>query len=233
MSLSLYGTYLVFVILLVIAPGPDTVVVLKNSLAGGRPAGMISCLGVTTGNLVQGTAVAFGVGALIVRSQPVFDSLRVAGVVYLCWLGLQALRSARRGGTGGPLGELDPPAEAQPPAGVPAAGGTAPPGRRHRAPRAFRSWRQGFLSNVTNPKVLAMYLSVLPQFLDRGHSSTAAALALAYTVGILGLAWQVGLVAAVHRARAWIQRRKVRRALDAITGTALIGFGIALAAESQ
>ena len=66
-----------------------------------------------------------------------------------------------------------------------------------------------------------------------GAAILAAALALAYTVGVLGLAWQVGLVAAVHRARAWIRRRKVRRALDAITGTALIGFGIALAAESQ
>ena len=91
MSLSLYATYLVFVILLVIAPGPDTMVVLKNSLAGGRTAGMLACLGVSAGNLVQGTAVALGVGALIVRSQPVFDGLRIAGVVYLCWLGFQAL----------------------------------------------------------------------------------------------------------------------------------------------
>jgi threonine/homoserine/homoserine lactone efflux protein len=228
MSLSEYGTYLVFVILLVIAPGPDTMVVLKNSLAGGTAAGLVTCLGVAAGNLVQGTAVAFGVGALIVRSQPVFDALRIAGVAYLCWLGFQALRSARRDGTGGPLGELGTDGQ---PAGM--AAGTGAGDGRPRARRPLRWSRQGFLSNVTNPKVLAMYLSVLPQFTGRGHGSTAVALALAYTVAVLGLAWQAGLVAAAHRARGWIQRRKVRRALDAVTGTALIGFGIALAAESQ
>jgi threonine/homoserine/homoserine lactone efflux protein len=227
MSLSLYGTYLVFVVLLVIAPGPDTMVVLKNSLAGGRPAGLVTCAGVTAGNLIQGTAVALGVGTLIVRSQPVFDALRVAGVAYLCWLGFQALRAAYRGGSDGPLGALG---TGGGPAGADGPGGTDP---RRRARRPLRWARQGFLSNVTNPKVLAMYLSVLPQFIDRGHGSTAVALALAYTVGILGLAWQAGLVAAVHRARAWIQRRKVRRALDAVTGTALVGFGLALAVEAQ
>ena len=94
MSWSLYGAYLVFVALLVIAPGPDTLVVLKNSLAGGRLAGVVACVGVTTGCILQGTAAALGVGALIVRSQPVFDTVRVAGVIYLCWLGIQALRSA-------------------------------------------------------------------------------------------------------------------------------------------
>lgn len=237
MSLSLYGTYLIFVVLLVIAPGPDTMVVLKNSLAGGRTAGLVSSLGICAGNLAQGTAVALGVGALIVRSQPVFDGLRVAGVVYLCWLGFQALRSAIRSSrTGDPA---DPARSARPVDGAPAApdGAEAAQARRGHGSQLRRHglrWlRQGFLSNVTNPKVLAMYLSVLPQFLDRGHGSTAVALLLAYTVGVLGLAWLLGLVVAIHRARAWIQRRKVRRAMDAVTGTALIGFGVALAAESQ
>lgn len=237
MSLSLYGTYLIFVILLVIAPGPDTMVVLKNSLAGGRMAGLVSSLGICAGNLAQGTAVALGVGALIVRSQPVFDGLRVAGVVYLCWLGFQALRSAFRSSrTGDPADPVSTehqgdaaPAAREGAAAARAVRGNGSPVRRH----GFRWLRQGFLSNVTNPKVLAMYLSVLPQFLDRGHGSTAVALLLAYTVGVLGLAWLLGLVAAIHRARAWIQRRRVRRAMDAVTGTALIGFGIALAAESQ
>lgn len=237
MTWSLYGTYLIFVILLVIAPGPDTMVVLKNSLAGGRMAGLVSSLGICAGNLAQGTAVALGVGALIVRSQPVFDGLRVAGVVYLCWLGFQALRSAFRGSrTGVPADPVSTeqggdaaPAAREGAAAARTVRGNGSPARRH----GFRWLRQGFLSNVTNPKVLAMYLSVLPQFLDRGHGSTAVALLLAYTVGALGLAWLLGLVAAIHHARAWIQRRKVRRAMDAVTGTALIGFGVALAAESQ
>ncbi|MFI9504846.1 LysE family translocator [Nocardia sp. NPDC052566] len=214
MTWANYGTYLVFVVLLVLAPGPDTAVILKNSLVGGRRGGVSTAAGIAVGNLIQGTAAALGVGALITRSQPVFDALRIIGAVYLCWLGIQAFRSARR--ASGTFG-LDT-ADGDP--GVDLSG------------RAFRWWRQGFLSNVTNPKVMALYLSVLPQFLQDGHASTQAALVLAYTVGVLGLAWQLVIVAMIDRARRWIRRPRVRAALDAITGTALVGFGIGLAAES-
>jgi len=209
MTWGIFGTYLVFVVLLVLAPGPDTMVVLKNSLAGGRGAGLATCVGVVTSNLLQGTAAALGVGALIVRSQPVFDAVRIVGAAYLCWLGVQALRSAIRGGSLSALSVVHP-------------------DRRSH----LRRCRQGFLSNVTNPKVLAMYLSVLPQFLN-AHTTTADALLLAYTVGVLGLVWQLLLVVVVHRARTWLQRRRVRRGMDTATGVALVGFGAALALDSH
>lgn len=207
MTWSSYGTYLIFVVLVVLAPGPDTAVTLKNALAGGTRGGLLAICGIAAGNMVQGTAVALGLGALIVRSQPVFFALRWAGVVYLCYLGFQALRSAWRGD----YRALD-----------------------HLGARSssFRRWREGFLSNITNPKVLALYLSVLPQFLDPGRTSTGDALLLAYTVVVLGGVWLLVLMALVHRVREWLRRRKVRRSLDAVTGTALIGFGIALATES-
>lgn len=203
---SSYSTYLVFVVLVVLAPGPDTMVTLKNALAGGTRGGLLAIFGIAVGNLVQGTAVALGLGALIVRSQPVFFTLRWAGVLYLCYLGLQALRGAWRGD----YRMLD------------AMGSRA---------SGFRRWREGFLSNVTNPKVLALYLSVLPQFLEPGRTTAWDALLLAYTVVVLGAVWLLVLMALVHRVRVWLQRRRVRRSLDAVTGTALIGFGIALAVE--
>lgn len=201
-----YGTYLIFVILVVLAPGPDTLVTLKNALSGGKRGGLIASAGIVMGNFAQGTAVALGLGALIVRSQPVFHTLRWAGVVYLCYLGFQALRGAWRGDY----------------AGLDAIGARS---------GSFRRWREGFLSNVTNPKVLALYLSVLPQFLDPNTTSTWDALLLAYTVAVLGGLWLLALVLLVHRVRAWLQRRRVRRSLDAVTGTALVGFGVALATE--
>lgn len=203
---SSYGTYLIFVILVVLAPGPDTMVTLKNSFAGGFRGGLLAVTGIALGNVVQGTAVALGVGAVIVRSQPVFTTIRWLGVVYLCYLGFQAIRAAWRGNYGA----------------------LAHPGARGTG---FRRFREGLLSNLTNPKVLALYLSVLPQFLDPVHGSTLDALVLAYTVAVLGAAWLLGLLLFVHRARAWLGRRKVRRALDAVTGSTLIGFGIALATE--
>ncbi|WP_019812915.1 LysE family translocator [Saccharomonospora saliphila] len=206
MTWSTYGSYLVLVVLVVLAPGPDTVVTLKNSFAGGFRGGLIATAGIATGNVVQGTAVAFGLGTLIVSSQPVFHTLRWLGVVYLCYLGVQAIRSAWRGD----YATLD-------------AAGTRSSG--------FRRFREGFLSNVTNPKVLALYLSVLPQFLDPVRGTITDSLLLAYTVAVLGAVWLLLLVLFVHKVRAWLQRRAVRRALDVATGTTLIGFGTALAAE--
>ncbi|MBB3664140.1 MULTISPECIES: LysE family translocator [Prauserella salsuginis group] len=205
MTWSAYSSYLILTILVVIAPGPDTVVTLKNAFAGGLRGGMMATFGIAVGNLVQGTLVALGLGTLIVQSQPVFTTIRWAGVVYLCYLGIQALRSAWRGDY----------------ATMDAQGADV---------SAFRRWREGFLSNVTNPKVLALYLSVLPQFLDPVTSTPLHALLLAYTVAVLGAVWLVLLLMFVHRVRAWLQRRRVRRGLDIATGGTLIGFGVSLAA---
>jgi RhtB (resistance to homoserine/threonine) family protein len=205
---SVYGSFLLIVVLVVLAPGPDTMVTLKNALAGGFRGGLWASLGIAAGNLVQGTAAALGLGVLIVRSQPVFVTLKWLGAAYLAYLGVQAVRGAVRGDYEGVEGV-----------------------RRGRT-NGFRRFREGFLSNITNPKVLVLYLSVLPQFLTPGVTTTADALALAYSVGFLGFAWLLVLMAFVHRVRTWLARRRVRRALDGVTGTALIGFGAALALES-
>jgi threonine/homoserine/homoserine lactone efflux protein len=96
----------------------------------------------------------------------------------------------------------------------------------------LRWWTQGALSNLTNPKVLALYLSVLPQFLAQDHGAgTPTALLLAYTVVVIGAAWQFAVVGLVHRVRDWLRSRRVRATLDRVTGTVLIGFGVALAVD--
>jgi RhtB (resistance to homoserine/threonine) family protein len=206
-----YGTFVVFAAIIVVAPGPDFAVVVRNSLARGRAAGFFTSLGIVASCIVQGTLAAFGVGVLIARSQPLFLAIRWAGVAYLCYLGVQALLSARRGRGVESSVQI-----------------AAAPRTRHIA-----ALRQGFLCNITNPKVLAFYLSVLPQFLGHAGTPTIDALALAYTHALLGVVWLFALVAFLHRVRPWIQRRRVRRSLDAVTGTALIGFASALAVESR
>ena len=207
MSWSKYEEFLAFAMVLIVIPGPDFAVVTKNTLAGGRRRGRWAALGVSSSNLAQGTAAAFGLSALIVKVQPLFESIKWAGVAYLACLGVQALRSARRGEYP-PLDGNDHASTAQNAAG----------------------WRQGFVSNITNPKVLVFYLAVLPQFLTPG-AGLSWLLLLAWSHAVLSLSYLLMLVTGLHAARRLLTRRRVRRALDAATGAALLGFGARLATE--
>ena len=201
-----YGAFLLISVLLVLSPGPDTAVMLRNALVRGRRGGLLATLGIVVGNVAQGSAAAFGLGVLVAQSRPVFEVLRWAGVGYLGWLAVQSLRSAWRGDY------------------------TAMSARVARPESGLPSLREGLLSNLTNPKVMVMYLSVLPQFLVPG-ATWMDALLLGGTVGVLGAVWLVAMLAVVERTLAWLARRRVRRALDVATGTALLGFGAALAVE--
>ncbi|WP_406037898.1 LysE family translocator [Micromonospora sp. NBC_00898] len=187
MSWSSYGSFLVFAAVLILIPGPDFAVVTRNTLAAGRRSRMWSAAGVTGSNAVQGVAAAAGLGALIVRSQPLFETIRWAGVAYLAYLGVQAWRSAWHG-------------------------------------------RYAPLTDITNPKVLAFYLAVLPQFVG-GSAPLAVLLVFPLSHAVLGLAYLLLLVGAMDRARELLSRRRVRRWLDGLTGVALLGFSARLATE--
>lgn len=203
MTWSSYSAFLAFAVVLVLVPGPDFAVVTKNALTGGRRRGLWSALGVATSNTVQGAAAAAGLGAVIVRMQPLFEGIKWAGCAYLIVLGVQSFRSARRGDYR-PLPD-------HPDSGAQLAG-----------------WRQGFLSNITNPKVVVFYLAVLPQFLGV-HAAIPVLLVFALSHALLSLLYLVVLVTGVARARRWLSRRRIRRGLDVATGGALVGFGARLA----
>jgi threonine/homoserine/homoserine lactone efflux protein len=206
MSWSKYAEFLAFAVVLILIPGPDFAVVTRNTLVGGRRRGRWTALGVSSSNLTQGTAAAAGLGALIVQVQPLFEAVKWAGVGYLVYLGAQAIRSAVRGE-------------------YPLVGGDEP---GHRD--GLNGWRQGFISNITNPKVLVFYLAVLPQFLTPG-ASLAWLLVLAWTHAVIGFGYLQVLVTGLHGARRLLTRQKVRRGLDAATGAVLLGFSARLATE--
>lgn len=207
-SWSSYGEFVAFACVLVLIPGPDFAVVAKNTLMAGRRRGRWASLGIGSSNAVQGTAAAAGLGALIVRVQPAFEAIKWGGVCYLAFLGFQALRSAVRG-------NYDDDATGN----IPAA----------RA-AAFGGWRQGFVSNITNPKVLVFYLAVLPQFLHPG-TSPGWLLAFAWSHALLSLLYLLAVTAGLMRVRQILSRRSVRRAMDTATGTVLLGFSARLATE--
>ncbi len=211
MSWSKYTEFLAFAVVLVVIPGADFAVVTKNTLVGGRRRGRWTALGVSSSNLVQGSAAAAGLSALIVSVQPLFEAIKWAGVAYLAYLGVQALRSARRGEYA-PLDDDDAQKTGQ------------------KTAQSVAGWRQGFLSNITNPKVLVFYLAVLPQFLTPG-AGLGWLLVLAWSHAVLSLCYLLVLVTGLHSARRLLLRRKVRRTLDATTGAVLLGFGARLATE--
>ena len=207
MSWPQYLSYLAFAGLLVLVPGADFTVIVRNTLAGGRVRGRWSATGVAGSNAVQGLAAIAGLGAVVVRFEPLFQAIKWAGIGYLAYLGGQALYSAWRGRYA-----------------------RLPDGGVSDGAHARAGLRQGFLSNITNPKVLVFYLAVLPQFVGPG-TPAAVLLAFGLTHALLSFGYLLIVVTGLDRIRALLTRRRVRRAMDAATGTALLGFGARLATE--
>jgi threonine/homoserine/homoserine lactone efflux protein len=191
----------------IVAPGPDMALVGRNALVGGRRIAVATAGGVVLGLAVWSVAASFGVATLLRRSESAFLALKIVGALYLCLLGVQSLRVAWRG-------HRDE-----------TAGGPSAAGLRHRPRRALR---QGFLSNLANPKIAVFFTSFLPQFASPG-ASFAVLLSLGLVFCLLTLIWLAGYGVFVAKAGDVLRRPRVRRALEAISGTVLIAFGVRLA----
>lgn len=205
--MSSYFTFLVFAILIALAPGPDTFITLRVTVAGGKQRGLWTVAGIIGANIVLGVLAATGLGAVITNAHTLFLVLRCVGVAYLAWLGLQAVLAGIRGGGDGWR-----------------AGGSA-----RMAPHA--AMRQGFISTFTNPKALAFYLAVLPPFVSR-HASIAELMAYALTLAVLGALYLVTLTLGADKAMRFIKRDGVRRAIDGTVGAIMLGFAAALALDN-
>jgi RhtB (resistance to homoserine/threonine) family protein len=194
-----------------VSPGADTFLVVRNALRGGRRDGWATVAGICSGLFVHALLSALGISALLAHSASAFLVLKVAGAAYLAWLGIQSLRSAARGGSGT------------------AQFATAAP---VRVP-ATRAFREGFLTNLLNPKVIVFYLALLPQFLSPGDDVLAMSLLLTAIHVAEGILW-LGFVAwGVDRSRRFFLRPALRRGMDALCGTILVGLGLRLAFGSR
>jgi threonine/homoserine/homoserine lactone efflux protein len=186
---------------------------IRNALAGGRQGGVSTAAGVATGQLTWTVASSLGLAGLLVASEPTFAAVRWAGAAYLVFLGVRSLWAAFRR----PPGRPGSPADDSP---------------RHVARlSAGRGFRQGLLSNLANPKMAAFFLSLLPQFVPAGSGSLPGSLLLGTIFCLMTFTWLSGYALVVHRVRHALLRGPVRRVLDALAGTVLVGFGIRLAAE--
>lgn len=212
--------YVVVVFVAMIAPGPDMMFVLATGARGGARAGLLATLGVASSEVVQITAVAAGLSALFAAAPAAFTALRLAGAAYLLYLGVQALRSARRGSpVADPAGEKDGGRDGQ-----------RLSGRRVSGRYAYL---RGLVTNLVNPKMVTFAVAFLPQFVDRGLGHVPAQFAV---LGAIFIAFEVlidGTVGiAAGRLGSWLsRRRRARQALDAGSGTIMIALAGRLALE--
>lgn len=188
--------------LVIATPGQDTALTIRNTLAGARRSGVATAAGVAGGQAIWTLAASIGLAAIVAASEPAYDAIRLVGAAYLVVLGGQTLLAALRGH-----------------ATVDALPGRALPARV--------ALRQGLLSNLANPKMAVFFTSLLPQFAE----SFAGLLVLGLVFSVLTFLWLAAYALAVARARDLLRRRRVRRALDAVLGTALAIFGVRLAAD--
>jgi threonine/homoserine/homoserine lactone efflux protein len=191
--------------ILIAIPGPGVLFVIGRALAHGRATALASVAGHSAGNCVVAICVAFGIGAIVERSAGFFTAIRLAGAVYLVWLGIQAFR--KRGSLARVLTEAS-------------------------APRGgVRSAREGFLVGITNPKAVILFAAVLPQFVDRqaGHVPAQMLILSALSV-LIGLASDSCYGMAASTVRSWFARSPRRLGLvGGVGGLAMIGLGVTLA----
>ena len=201
--------------LLILAPGPDSLLVLRNTLRHGRRAGWVTATGTMSGLLAWAVAAAFGLSALLQVSHLAYDVVRLAGACYLLWLGASSLW-ASRGPRAGPAGEPSGPAGPAP----------EPAGWR-------RVYLNGLLSNLLNPKIGVFFIAFLPGFIPAGAPAPLFPLALGLWFIAETGAWLATLAWMAARGAGWLRRSTVRRWAERLTGVALIGFGLRLAAQAR
>ncbi|QTD45020.1 LysE family translocator [Ottowia testudinis] len=204
-------------LLLNITPGPDAMFIVANAVRAGARAGVVAALGISAGCLVHVAAAALGVSALLVASSAAFGALKWAGAIYLVWVGVQMLRSARRSDASISIAAR--------------VGQESARGRFDAQTPLGAVFRRGFLTNVLNPKVALFFLAFVPQFIAPGTAQPAGvflALGLLFSLNglIVCICWALAAAWAARRAGA-VQR--ATRWLDGVAGGLFVAFGIQLA----
>ncbi|MEG0471414.1 MAG: LysE family translocator [Solibacillus sp.] len=200
--------FIITCVLLIILPGPDTAIVTKNTVVGGRNAGIQTLIGSCIGLVIHTVAAVAGLSAIIVKSAVAFSVLKYVGAAYLCYLGIRTLMNMRAR-----KNQVDEETL------VVAKGSTF--------------FKQGFITNVTNPKVAVFFLTFLPQFLAPGSEPFWSFLLMGIIYTVLTLLWFVFYVFLLGAIRNFMKRPATQSVIEVLTGSVLIGFGMKLALEKS
>jgi threonine/homoserine/homoserine lactone efflux protein len=203
--------FLAVAALVIVTPGPDTALTVRNTLVGGRRSGVFTAVGVSLGQAAWTIATSAGIAAMLAASRPAFTAVKFAGAAYLLYLGTQALYAALVGRHSGPGEVAFRPGRLPPPVAL----------------------RQGLISNLANPKMAAFFPALLPQFAPDTGGGFVVLLALGLTFATMTLVWLTAYAFAVARVGRILRRPSVRRALEGVTGAVLIALGLRLVSERR
>lgn len=201
-------TFTLAATLIVLLPGPDTLVVVRNLIRGGRRTAALTVLGVLSGLAIWVVTAALGLAALLRASRDGYTALRLVGAVYLIWLGVNSFRS-RAGAHADEIAATSP----RKLLGV--------------------GYRAGLATDLLNPKVGVFFVTFLPGFVPRGHPVGSTSLMFGAIFVIETAAYFALLLMLASRITRWMSQPAIRRRLDRATGLVLIGFGVRLAAEGS
>jgi RhtB (resistance to homoserine/threonine) family protein len=202
--------FVIMSILLIILPGPDTAIATKNTLSAGRTGGFKTLAGTFCALLIHTIAAVIGLSAIIVKSALLFSIFKYVGAVYLVYLGIKTLLVIR------------------------SKHATTPNDMASESKYNSQShFKQGFLTNMLNPKVAIFFLTFLPQFVDPGSNTLIPFLLMGLTYAILTAVWFFMYIFLVDQISAFMKKPKTTTVIESLTGAVLIGFGIKLALEKS
>lgn len=200
---AVLAAYSLAVAAIVLSPGPDTMLILRYTLTSGQRVGLATVAGVQLGLAVHTLAAVLGLSLLIMSVPVLYRGLALAGGAYLGWLGLQSLRA----------GVL----------AVDADGARV---------GALKAARDAMICNILNPKVIVLFLALMPGFLRPERGDVPAQLVtLGATLVVINVVWQVGLTLAADAARRWLGEPRVQRAVSWVTGLILMAFAVLMVIE--
>lgn len=210
MYIQNFEAFLIAITILTLTPGLDTALVIRNTSRAGFADGCTTSLGICTGLFVHATFSAIGISAILAQSAELFHFVKMIGAAYLIWLGLSSLRALMASGQGLNVAVAT-----------------------HSALNLKRSLREGFLSNVLNPKTAVFYLAFLPQFINPEHSPLLQSLLMAAIHFVIAMIWQCGLAAALSSAKNLLKNASFMRWMEGTTGVVLVTLGIKLLFEKE
>lgn len=195
------ATLLAFIVAsgaIVLSPGPDTILILRYTMSSGQRVGLATVAGVQLGLAAHTLLAILGISVIIVSSPILFRLVALAGAAYLAWLGVQSFRAGAM--------SLGLSADTEPIV-------------------ALTALRRAFITNLLNPKVIILFLALMPNFINLEKGSTGAQL---FTLGAVLIAvnivWQVALALAAEKTRQWLGAAKVQKWISWTTGAILIFF---------